>query len=203
VTESGSVVYVVDDDPSVREALESLLRSVGLAVSTFASASEFSARPRSSAPACLVLDVNLPEGSGLDLQQELAANDPMPIVFITGHGDVPTSVRAMKAGAVEFLPKPFRGEQLIAAVEEALESVRKTWNARVDLLNLRARVDSLTPRQREVLALVVAGRLNKQIAHELGITEVTVKGHRGQIMRKLHANSIAELVRMAGRVGIG
>jgi FixJ family two-component response regulator len=203
VTESGSVVYVVDDDPSVREALESLLRSAGLAVTTFASASEFSARPRSSAPACLVLDLNLPEGSGLDVQRDLAKQDPMPIVFITGHGDVPTSVRAMKAGAIEFLPKPFRSEALIAAVEEALESVRKTWDARADLLQLRSRVDSLTPRQREVLALVVAGKLNKQIAHELGITEVTVKGHRGQIMRKLNANSIAELVRMAGRVGIG
>lgn len=203
MTESGSVVYVVDDDPSMREALECLLRSAGLAVSTFASASEFSARPRSSAPACLVLDVNLPEGSGLDLQREMATYDPMPIVFITGHGDVPTSVRAMKAGAVEFLPKPFRSEQLIAAVEEALDGVRKTWHARADLMDLRSRVDSLTPRQREVLTLVVAGKLNKQIAHELGITEVTVKGHRGQIMRKLHASSIAELVRMAGRVGIG
>jgi FixJ family two-component response regulator len=194
VTEFGTVVFLVGDDALMRDALDGLL-SRGQAVCRFQSASEFLARPRSSFPACLVLDVNLP--GSLNLQQELAVSDPMPIVFISGNSDIPTCVRAMKAGAFEFLAKPFCSEQLIAAVEEGLERARKSWDTRVDLLSLRSRFELLTRREREVLMLVVAGAPNKHIAHELGITEVTVKGHRGRMMRKLCASSIAELVRMA------
>jgi FixJ family two-component response regulator len=202
VTDLESIVYVVDDDASIRAGVESLLRSAGLAVQCFASASEFIARPPHHVPACLILDVHLPEGSGLDLQPELAGRDELPIVFITGHGDIPMSVRAMKAGAIEFLPKPFRDKELLDAIEQALRKARADWHARLDLSGLRARFESLTPRERQVLAHVVNGMLNKQIASELGISEVTVKGHRGHVMKKLNASSLAELVRMAARVGV-
>ena len=160
-------------------------------------------RPPSDAPACLVLDVHLPGTSGLELQRELAAREPLPIIFITGHGDVRTSVVAMKAGAVEFLPKPFRDEELLEAIAQALESARAAWRERAELVRLRALLGTLTRRERQVFGLVVAGLLNKQIAYQLGISEVTVKGHRGQVMQKLQVSSVAELVRMAGRVGIG
>jgi FixJ family two-component response regulator len=203
VTDPESVVYVVDDDASIRAGLDSLLRSAGLVVQCFASASEFIARPPHDAPACLVLDVHLPEGSGLDLQRELAGRERLPIVFITGHGDIPMSVRAMKAGAVEFLPKPFRDKELLDGVERALWKARTDWHARLDMSNLRARFASLTPRERQVLAHVVSGMLNKQIASALGISEVTVKQHRGHVMQKLNARSLAELVRMAGRIAVG
>jgi RNA polymerase sigma factor (sigma-70 family) len=186
----------------MRDAIESLLRSAGLTVQSFSSALEFLARPPHHAPACLVLDVRLPGASGLDLQRELAERDPLPIVFITGHGDIRTSVRAMKAGAVEFLPKPFRDEDLLEAIEQALETARRTWRERADLTKLHQLVAALTPRERQVFSLVVTGMLNKQIAYELGISEVTVKGHRGQVMQKLRAGSVADLVRMAGRVGV-
>lgn len=203
MSDSESLVYVVDDDASVRAALESLLRSAGFTAQCFASASEFLARLPSTAPACLILDLRLPEGSGLDLQRELADREPMPIVFITGHGDIPTSVRAIKAGAVEFLPKPFQDDDLLAAVEQALARARNEWRARTNLSSLQSRFASLTPRERQVLSHVVTGMLNKQIASALGISEVTVKGHRGQVMQKLRANSVADLVRMAGMVGVG
>jgi FixJ family two-component response regulator len=203
MTDLASLVYVVDDDASIRAALDSLLRSAGLIAQCFASASEFLARPPSSTPACLILDLRLPEGSGLDLQRELAHREPMPIVFITGHGDIPTSVRAIKAGAVEFLPKPFRDDELLAAVEQALVKARADWRTRTSLSSLQSRFAALTPRERQVLSHVVTGMLNKQIASALGISEVTVKGHRGQVMQKLRANSVADLVRMAGLVGVG
>lgn len=203
VADPSSVVFVVDDDASMRAAIESLVRSSGLSVESFSSALEFMARPPSDAPACLVLDVRLPGTSGLELQRELAERDPLPIVFITGHGDIRTSVRAMKAGAVEFLPKPFRDEDLLQAISQALESAKKSWRHRADQTKLRSMFEQLTPRERQVFALVVSGMLNKQIAYELGISEVTVKGHRGQVMHKLQAGSVADLVRMAGRVGIG
>lgn len=197
-----SVVYVVDDDASVRAGLESLLRSAGWAVQCFASGFDFLSRPASNSLACLVLDVHLPEGSGLELQRELASREPLPIVFITGYGDISMSVRAIKAGAIEFLPKPFRDQELLEAVEQALLKARANWDARQQLLTLQARFESLTPRERQVLDHVVAGKLNKQIASALGISEVTVKEHRGHVMQKLRATSIAELVRMAVRVGI-
>jgi FixJ family two-component response regulator len=193
-------VYVVDDDESVRAGLESLLSSAGLAVRCFASASEFIARPTHRAPACLILEVHLPEGSGLDLQRQLAGTDRLPIVFITGHGDIPMSVRAMKAGAIDFLPKPFRDRDLLDAVERALSKAQTDWRARLDLSSLRARFASLTSREQQVLGHVVNGLLNKQIAWELGISEVTVKGHRAHIMQKLNATSLAELVRMTVRI---
>jgi FixJ family two-component response regulator len=196
-------VYVVDDDEFIRTAIESLLRSAGMEVYCFASPSEFLARPTRDAPACLILDVHLPGRNGLEIQRELASLDPLPIVFISGHGDIPTSVRAMKAGAVEFLPKPFQSEELLGAVELALLKARGEWCYRQELSELLSRVALLTPREREVLSHVVCGLLNKQIASALGISEATVKGHRSQLMRKLRANSIADLVRMAGRVGVG
>jgi FixJ family two-component response regulator len=203
MTDLRSLVYVVDDDASVRAALDSLLRSAGLLVQCFASASEFLARLPSAVPACLILDLRLPEGSGLDVQRELADREPMPIVFITGNGDIPSSVRAIKAGAVEFLPKPFRDDELLAAVDQALTQAKDDWRTRKALSSLRSRFASLTPRERQVLGHVVTGMLNKQIASALGISEVTVKGHRGQVMQKLRANSVADLVRMAGLVGVG
>lgn len=203
MADPSSVVFVVDDDACMRSAIESLLRSSGFTVSSFSSALEFMARPPSDVPACLVLDVRLPGTSGLELQRELAERDPLPIVFITGHGDIRTSVRAMKAGAVEFLPKPFRDEDLLQAIAQALETAQKTWRERAGMTKLRSLFAQLTPRERQVFALVVSGMLNKQIAYELGISEVTVKGHRGQVMHKLQASSVADLVRMAGRVGIG
>jgi RNA polymerase sigma factor (sigma-70 family) len=204
VGEPGAVVFVVDDDASIREAVASLLRSVGLSVRCFASAREFLSLPRTDAPACLVLDVRLPGTSGLDLQRELAEQDlQLPIVFITGHGDIPMTVRAMKAGAVEFLSKPFRDQDLLDAIQQALAGARTARRERAQGEELRSRFEQLTQRERQVLELVVAGMLNKQIAADLGITEVTVKIHRARVMQKMQAGSLADLVRMAGRLGFG
>ena len=196
------VVFVVDDDSRVREALSSLIASVGLRVSTFGSASEFRSAEKPDAPACLVLDLELPDISGLELQQELASGHAPPIVFITGHGDVPSSVRAMKAGAVEFLSKPFGEQELLSAIEAAIALDRTTRQRRLEVAELRRNYDRLTPREREVLPFVVAGFLNKQTAGDLGTSEITIGVHRGQIMRKMAARSLAELVRMADKLGI-
>jgi FixJ family two-component response regulator len=200
-----ATVYVVDDDQSVREALSSLIRSVGLQVETFASADEFLASPawRTGGPACLVLDVRMPGMSGLELQRELnAAASPIPIIFITGHGDIPMTVRAMKAGAVEFLPKPFREQDLLDAIRVAVE---RSQAARVEFLagaELRARYRSLSSREREVLALVLQGLRNKQAADRLGISEVTVKVHRHHVMEKMKASSLPALLSMLRRIGV-
>lgn len=192
-----SMVYVVEDDLSVREALVSLVRSADLRVDAFASAGEFLAHERPDLPCCLVLDVRLPGPSGLDLQSRLAQlQESIPIIFITGHGDIPMSVRAIKAGAMEFLTKPFRDQDLLAAIEHALERDRTRRRERAELEGLHTRYATLTPREREVMTLVVSGRLNKQSAAELGITETTVKVHRHHVMAKMDAGSLADLVRM-------
>ncbi len=203
MSEATPIVFVVDDDPSVRHAIKRLLGSVGLQVELFGSAQEFLRSKRPDAPSCLVLDVRLPGISGLDFQRELAeANIHIPIIFITGHGDIPMSVRAMKAGAVEFLTKPFRGQDLLDAVQLAIERDRARRQREAEMATLRERFESLTPREREVLPLVVSGWLNKQIAAEIGTSETTAKVHRSQLMRKMGAESLADLVRTAEGRGI-
>jgi len=194
------IVFVVDDDAWVRESLETLIHDEGWQSETFASAQEFLDRPRTSTPTCLVLDVSLPGLNGLELQERLAERTEMPIIFITGHGDIPMSVGAMKAGAVEFLTKPFNDEALLAAIRQALERSCLAIAQETEMRVLRERYASLTPRERDVMALVVSGLLNKQVAGELGITESTVKAHRGQVMQKMMANSVADLVKMTARL---
>jgi FixJ family two-component response regulator len=200
---AASVIFVVDDDVSFRNSLSRLISSVGFAVEAFPSARAFLEVPRPAVPGCLVLDVRLPGLSGLDLQRELAATDAeLPIIFMTGHGDIPMSVRAMKAGAVEFLTKPFREQELLDAIRSAVERDRTMRAERQERTELRRRYASLTPRERDVLAGIVAGLLNKQIAGELGTSEATVKEQRGHLMAKMEAGSVAELVRFASRLGI-
>src|SRR3984893_18107702 len=201
--EAEPIVFVVDDDPSVCRAIRRLIGSVGLQVELFGSAQEFLRSKRADGPGCLVLDIRLPGISGLDFQRQLAeANIHIPIIFITAHGDIPMTVRAMKAGAVEFLTKPFRDQDLLDAIHVALERDRTRRQQAAEIATLRKRLESLTPREREVLPLVVSGFLNKQIAGEIGTSENTVKVHRSQLMRKMGADSLAELVRLAERIGI-
>jgi FixJ family two-component response regulator len=203
MTEPQSLVFVIDDDASTRETLSSLIRSVGLQVQLFASAQDFMKSKRPDAPSCLVLDIRLPGINGLDFQQKLAhLNIGMPIIFITGHGDIQMSVRAMKAGAIEFLTKPFRDQDLLDAIHAGLEKDRERRRRDAEIAELQTRFASLTPRERQVLPLVVSGRLNKQIAAEIGISEAATKVHRSQLMRKMRADSLPELVRMAEKMGI-
>jgi len=202
MTDVKAAVFVVDDDISVRESLELLIKAAGWRAETFATAQAFLARPRVTVPCCLVLDVSLPGLNGLELQQRLAERQEMPIIFITGYGDVPMSVRAMKAGAVEFLTKPFKDDVLVEAIRQAIERSRVTLQQQSEVQALHDCYQSLTPREREVMALVVSGLLNKQVGGELGISEITVKAHRGQVMRKMKAESLPDLVTMAARLGV-
>jgi FixJ family two-component response regulator len=203
MTETPAIVFIVDDDASVREALGRLVRSAGLKVEVFASAEAFLNRARTDAPSCLVLDVQLPDLSGLDLQRRMVdANNEMPIVFITGHGDIPTTVRAMKAGALEFLTKPLVDGDVLESIRQAIARDRVVRDHNAETAYLRARHASLTPREEEIMEWVVSGLLNKQIAGELGISEETVKVHRGHVMRKMGADSLADLVRMSERLGM-
>ena len=200
--QASPVVFVVDDDVSVRESLELLIRCAGWQPETFASAQEFLVRPRVPVPSCLVLDVSLPGLSGLDLQKRVTAERPdMPIIFITGHGDVPMTVQAMKAGAIEFLTKPFNDDVLLTAIRAALERSRDALSLEAEMRVLRDRYASLSQRERQVMTLVVSGLLNKQVGGELGISEITVKAHRGKVMQKMKADSLADLVKMATRLG--
>ena len=197
-----SMVFVVDDDVSVRESLELLIRTAGWQPEVFESAHQFLSRPRPAVPCCLVLDVTLPGLNGLELQKRLTERTDMPIIFITGHGDVPMTVEAMKAGAVEFLTKPFRDDVLLNAVRGAIERSRAALRHDSEMQGFRERYASLTSREREVMVLVVSGLLNKQVGGELGISEITVKAHRGQVMRKMKADSLPDLVTMASRLGL-
>jgi FixJ family two-component response regulator len=197
------IVFVVDDDISIRESLESLIRCEGWQPETFATAHEFLARPRAFVPSCLVLDLSLPGLNGLELQKRVAAErTDVPIIFITGHGDVPVTVQAMKAGAVEFLTKPFRDDVLLKAIRQAIEHSRVALDHETEVRTLRECYASLTRRERQVMALVVSGLLNKQVGGELGISEITVKAHRGKVMQKMKADSLADLVNIAGKLGV-
>ena len=203
IQEQQPTIVVLDDDASMRRALDNLLKSVGFAVELFASPQEFLQSNRQDRPGCIVLDVRFPGRSGLDMQRDLAtANTQLPIIFITGYGDIPMSVRAMKSGAVEFLTKPFRDQDLLDAVGTALEADRARRAGDMRVAELRARFDTLTPRERQVMSLVVVGRLNKQIAGELGVSEMTVKMHRRQVMRKMQAAGVAQLVRLVDQLGV-
>jgi len=204
MTTAEAVVYVVDDDESVRRGLGRMLRFAGYRTETFASADEFLRQDRGRAPGCLILDVQMPGRNGLELQRLLSADDrPMPVIFLTAHGDIPMTVRAMKAGAADFFPKPFPKDDLLAAIRRAVETAARNRRGRDEVDAVRRRAATLTDREREVMTLVVDGMLNKQVGHRLGVTEKTVKFHRGNVMEKMRAGSLADLVRMAGKIGVG